>query len=329
MEVGQPRRADWTGPVATSAEGLERLLTDRKLNVLVALAPGPKETGCLKPMITWMPLHYANSVEWAQEVGQQLVWCRRKSTCPCSSSLRVNACVCRCPQLPKRIPSFFVGAPTVPGSDIRRWACAAVPQMGHRFKDTWGWNLSGEHFQGLIRVDVGFWQAKSWRPVDSSNANRRVCRAFDLGSSPAPLLWPESDLSKAATDAVAEAKRWGLGLRLGHRQVGVRRPPPTKRADSIPRWRLIGLSHEYAAEDVQVLASNAGFQEVEIIEKYRWRQGIGWAIRATRIDRVQHLDFCCFGRADRKPTTAIMPSPMRDAQFFAQRGSQIPSLEGC
>ena len=85
-----------------------------------------------------------------------------------------------------------------------------------------------------------------------------------------------------------------------------------------------------------MLASNAGFQEVEIMENYRWRQGKGWAMRATRTDRVQHLDLtvngktvlasCCFGKADRKPATAI-PDERRTV-CHAERASNAKPAGG-
>ena len=79
MEIGQPRRAAWTGPVATSADALERLIAEPEVDAVVALAPSPKEAELMWGLLeahdkvdATFVFNYANSVEWAQEVGQQL-----------------------------------------------------------------------------------------------------------------------------------------------------------------------------------------------------------------------------------------------------------------
>ena len=59
------------------------------------------------------------------------------------------------------------------------------------------------------------------------------------------------------------------------------------------------------------MAAEAGFNEVEIIECFRWRKGKGWTLRATRHDDTSHLEIKAgddttilasseFGRVDRR-----------------------------
>ena len=286
MEVGQPRRADWTGPVATSAEALERLIADPEVDAVVALAPSPKEAELMWGLLeahdkvdATFIFNYANSVEWAQEVGQQLGAVPEEVNVPLqfqsglrfvrryrltrgdkAPKLRVQSMCLQVPTTAKkdtivlramtrkvfsRDGKEWAAATTAPGSDIREWARAVVPQIGHGLKDTWGWNLAGEHLQGLIRVDVDS-ASKILAASGQLHAKRRWFVEPLTWAAPlpppmaqAPLVeWQEeTNLSKAAADAVAEAKRWGLGMRLGHRQVGVRKPPPAEGADSIPRRR--------------------------------------------------------------------------------------------
>ena len=133
--------------------------------------------------------------------------------------------------------------------------------------------------------------------------------------------WIEANsLSAAATQAAEKAKRTGFGVVLGRRQVGVRKARESKDEQFTQRrrlWKFLGASFEMGADDIRLLAEKAGFLDVELVEQFKWRNAVGWAIRATRTDDFSHMALqvqnrtiqasCQFGRGDRRLHTAIAP----------------------
>ena len=99
-------------------------------------------------------------------------------------------------------------------------------------------------------------------------------------------------------------------------------------------WKLLGLDPDFCEEDVRKLALSAGFAEIEIFERFRYRGKFGWSLKGTRQDEFDHLDLqvnnrtvlasCAMGRGDGRGVVA-MPSE-NTVRFAAKEPPQGPTL---
>ena len=190
------------------------------------------------------------------------------------------------------------------GLSFRSWAMSCEGYQSTDIRDTWGWEQIGqEDMQGLLRVNVT--RAEQMLKISGMCYGGVRCFIEPLTweaplktTAPPAVEWVEGyeQLGAAAKTACEIAQRHGLGVVLCRRQVGVRKPrQQTSGAgqQSWPRRRIskfLGLPHDAFGEDVIKMAAEAGFNEVEIIECFRWRKGKGWTLRATRHDDTNHLE---------------------------------------
>ncbi|CAE7339892.1 unnamed protein product [Symbiodinium sp. CCMP2592] len=232
-----------------------------------------------------------------------------------------------------------------PGKALRTWLMRIDSKLSPSLRDSWGWELIGkDDCKGLVRVD----KASALAFIKHSGSLEAGCRwFFEPLRWEAPLLdvppvvdWIEAtSLSAAATQAVEKAKRTGFGVMLGRRQVGVRKARDSKNEQSTQRrrlWKFLGASFEMGADDIRSLAEKAGFLDVELVEQFKWRSAVGWALRATRADDFSHMALqvqnrtiqasCQFGRGDRRLHTAIAPEKrVLFSSGLAPKVAQVPS----
>ncbi|CAE7247510.1 NRT2.5 [Symbiodinium sp. CCMP2592] len=232
-----------------------------------------------------------------------------------------------------------------PGKALRTWLMRIDSKLSPSLRDSWGWELIGkDDCKGLVRVD----KASALAFIKHSGSLAGGCRwFFEPLRWEAPLLdvppvvdWIEAtSLSAAATQAVEKAKRTGFGVVLGRRQVGVRKARDSKNEQSTQRrrlWKFLGASFEMGADDIRSLAEKAGFLDVELVEQFKWRSAVGWALRATRADDFSHMALqvqnrtiqasCQFGRGDRRLHTAIAPEKrVLFSSGLAPKVAQVPS----
>ena len=76
-----------------------------------------------------------------------------------------------------------------------------------------------------------------------------------------------------------------LGVARGVRQLGIRRVATAAdkeaRTTRSRKWKAVNVPREYGYEDMEELLQSMGFQQVDITEKFRWRNRNGWAFRAA------------------------------------------------
>ena len=115
---------------------------------------------------------------------------------------------------------------------------------------------------------------------------------------------------------MTEAKPFGLGVVLGSRQVGVRRPRGIKpHLDSQRRriWRFLGAPHTVGGEDIFTdIAVQEGFKDVELLEVFPWRRAKAWKLRVKPFRKSRPL----------KGGYATRASESLDAGSFFRRCSQ-------
>ena len=84
-----------------------------------------------------------------------------------------------------------------------------------------------------------------------------------VGHAPGVEWIEHTNLQDAARAAVTETKPFGLGVVLGSRQVGVRRPRGVKPYLDLQRrriWRFLGAPRTVGGEDIKDIAVQAGFK---------------------------------------------------------------------
>eukprot|EP00439_Symbiodinium_sp_Y106_P003707 s14130_g1.t1 len=244
----------------------------------------------------------------------------------------------------KELHSGWGAVVTSPGKQLRAWADAVITGKPPAIRDTWGWELRTDEAQGLVRVDAASAEAL----LRASGVAHKDCRWFleplrweaplpaNMRAAPATSWVAEPSLVKAAAKAEQEAKAHGLGVRLGSFQVGYRWTPAEGPDGATSRrrlWKLLGLDPDFCEEDVRKLALSAGFAEIEISERFRFRGKFGWSFKGTRQDDFDHLDLqvnnrtvlasCAMGRGDRRGAIA-MPSE-QTVRFSAREAAKGPA----
>lgn len=222
------------------------------------------------------------------------------------------------------------------GLNLRSWALHSEGLRSTDFRDTWGWEQLGQDdIQGLIRVN----QNKADQLLKISGVNHGGIRWYLeplqwaaplLQTTPPAVDWIDSDNLGAAAKTACEAARChGLGVVLGRRRVGVRKPRSAAEASTAnhPRrrvWKFLGVPHDMFEEDVVKMVEQGGFASVEVLDCFRWRKTKGWTVRATRSDSTSHLELQAGDakiRVDRRVHHAL-PSERRVT--FAESAKLLP-----
>ena len=231
---------------------------------------------------------------------------------------------------------------TNPGAHFREWCQASI---GH-IRDSWNWQLvkgpggntatieglvrvPAEHACTLLKLSGHYARAERWF-VNS------VSRQQTLEGVP-PLAgdWLEWQGTESWSQYATRARRaladTGFGLAWGMSQLGVRRAATAADADR-PRtvfrtWRISGIPHDWAFEDVETFLSDASFEEVTLQERRPWRNGCTcWVFRARAA-----VDYDFFSTViDDQPVEAVRlgkdrtavkatPLPAERAQVFKHR----------
>jgi len=202
---------------------------------------------------------------------------------------------------------------------------------------------SGEVVRGLIRV-----QDAAVGPIlAASGAKAGAARWFvETAKPPDPRYavdWidPLENESPAAYGARAFKLNRNLGLTLGLRQIGVRRPhtkeDEAKRLQRVRSGEVHGVPFGWDIQEIQDLLTDGGFAAVEITAKFRRQGKLAFAFKATRADLRDNIDIECDGvlftvvdavrrRARRAPE--IHELNTERTAFFDGRATTMPGKDG-
>ena len=170
-----------------------------------------------------------------------------------------------------------------PGSQCRAWVHGVKLCNARQVGDSWGWRLSGPTVTGLIRVELDAVPALLKASGQRCQQSRWFFEPMRF-ESPLPKPFdqlPETQwvrnsdltLEQRASLAEQEAKKSGLGVRLGDKQVGVRVVRPQVSAASKSKvWKATAVPRSWQLGDVEDAMTEAGFQDFEPLEKFRWRE---------------------------------------------------------
>jgi hypothetical protein len=184
-----------------------------------------------------------------------------------------------------------------PAQSFRAWA------LSHGVKpfsimDSWDFQQCGTHrISGLVRVsalaDAQKLFHQSGITLDPTQ-HRWFCdvlgnkSTFSSASKVCWLPWKESESYDAYLQRViCEASN---GLALGDKQLGIKISPQDARWTApLCHWRLRGAPPHWHAPDIESLAQELGFKDIEITQKARVRHGAAWVFRAQRLDDLNVL----------------------------------------
>ena len=225
-----------------------------------------------------------------------------------------------------------------PGYALRLWCTELDSSLGKAFRESFVWELVGNSdLQGLCKVDASkvdaFIQSSGMLAGGSRWYLEPLKWEAPLKQTANPAIeWIEHrETTTAAKIAAEKAKLYNVGVTLGKRQVGVRKPRPAQDQPRRRRSQFLNIPYDMTGEDVAALAAEAGFSDVEIENTFRWRNSRGWSFRASRSDQASHLELqvgqsrinasCDFGRVDSR---ARVPIASERRVVFSGKGKGDP-----
>lgn len=181
-----------------------------------------------------------------------------------------------------------------PGLSARNWINASGICDPLKIGDTWGWNLDRSMVSGVLRVDLAVAPALLRASGQKHGHTRWYFEPLRYAD---PLPKPFNELPETswindksltfeqnAACAEKEAVLNDLGVRLGTRSVGVRMIPGQNDANTpkAKHWKATGVPRFLGVDDFEDLLAKAGFENIQINEKFRWRAHTGYAFRALQ-----------------------------------------------
>ena len=228
-EVGKHRSGDWTGPVVTTAEELDKLGPEKQTVVALpsssseaelvwALMAARDKVDCtfvfnyqtqkdfvsateqalgISPQLMTVPLHFSNGLRFVQRFvlhrgkdAPQPKVTGIKVAAP--TAAKANSVVLRA-KTRKVLAQEWDKVQSNAGLHFRSWALQSEGLKSSDFRDTWGWEKLGqEDIQGLVRVN----QTKADRLLQISGVCHGGVRWFLE-----PLRW-EAPLTQTSPPAV-------------------------------------------------------------------------------------------------------------------------------
>ena len=179
-----------------------------------------------------------------------------------------------------------------PGSFARKWINSSNVCDSLKIGDTWGWNQEGNRVSGVLRVDLKV-AAAILRASGQKHMQTRWFFEPLRYAAPLPPPWhqmPETEWitdntltwEKAAALAEQKAVLNDMGVRLGSwNNLGVRKIPSTSDTTPKPKiWKATNVPWFLDVDTVEDVLTEAGFENVQPLEKFRWRDQTGYIFRA-------------------------------------------------
>lgn len=224
-----------------------------------------------------------------------------------------------------------------PGKELRKWCVAADPASKQALLDIWGWEeLEGSKFQGkfvkgLARVKVSSAEAV----LAASGAKRAGARWYvepvryrtplgDRWSQKPVVDWVERGAEEKPMDYTARvlSQAVGLGITRGVRQLGVRRmqadSDKEKRRSAVREFRISGIPPFWDYEGFDSLLLRAGFEQISLMQKSRWRGLASWTFTAKRPDLKDMVEL------EKEEQIFSVVVTRRQRKFQQQVGRRLP-----
>ena len=308
--------------------------------------PETKSSLGIEPLQCTIPLWFASGLRHVQRYTMQ-----RGENAPKANitSVKIEGCtssksssILLRAKTRKGLVAKWDKASSNPGYALRLWCTELDSSLGNALRESFKWELVGESdLQGLCKVDASkvdaFIQSSGMLAGSSRWYLEPLKWEAPLKQTVNPVIeWIEHhEIAAAAKIAAEKAKLVNLGVTLGKRQVGVRKPRPAQEQPRRRRWQFLNIPNDLTGEDVAALAAEAGFSDVEIENNFRWRNCRGWSFRASRSDQASHLELqvgqcrinasCDFGRVHRRTR---VPIAAERRVVFSGKGTGDPPTRG-
>lgn len=187
-----------------------------------------------------------------------------------------------------------------PGLHARSWSCQIVEAK--KLQDTWNWQqITTGHcgksaaIKGLFRVHLD--QASKLLAASGRSLHGMRWFVEVAGKNPDDKLGGQFDNTAVTWQQVEHKENYGhyvervralaseMGVIRGYNQLGIRRPAceKDKAADRIVRrmWKTSRTNRGYDFEQIEHVASIAGLQDLEFVDKVPMRGGAVWRFKAS------------------------------------------------